>query len=300
MGDYSDCILFSPDGSYLAVPLKRKPGFVQLWNLDTFSTLDPVGAQGNPIYSLAFSPDGTPLATGDSGGQVSIWETLTWKRIQTLWGHQSVVRCMEFAARGDKLFTGGSDTTVLSWDLSLAPSGDSLARKSFTSEEWEQLWQNVANMDPAKAHAAIRILVAHGESTVNFLKSKLSPMTDRDIQAIRHLINQLDDTEFSVRQSATSRLIQLGIEATPLLRHTLTLSPSLETQNRIKEILQSAQSIRSPQTLRRIRSIQILERIDRSESRLLLQRLANGSPSSIQTIYAKAALAGITQQASCR
>lgn len=294
---YVRSISFCADDNYLAVPLWRKFGFIRLWNLDSCSPIDLAGTPGEIIYCLATSPDGSLLATGDSSGQVIIWETLTWKRIQTLRGHQGVVACMAFSGNGRALVTGGNDTTLLLWDLSLPPSRIvSPANKLLSPEEAEQLWQSLAEADPVKAHSALRIMVAQGEPAVAFLNARLSPIPDNDLQSIRGLIDKLDDAQFSVRQSAMDDLKKLGSEASPLLRHSLILSPSLEAQNRIKSILRSAQAIQSTETLRKLRSIQVLELINSSDARSVLKRLSLGTPWAIQTIYAKAALARISSR----
>ncbi|MDM3847759.1 MAG: hypothetical protein PT116_22700, partial [Aphanizomenon gracile PMC638.10] len=53
------------------------------------------------VYSLAYSPDGKYLVTGDSNGRVQIWNAVTGREILTLLGHSSGV--MSVAWSGDSL-----------------------------------------------------------------------------------------------------------------------------------------------------------------------------------------------------
>jgi WD40 repeat protein len=69
-----------------------------------------------PLYSVAFSPDGTLLATGDHAGTVRLWEVATWKPRKVLTRHEGPVR-VAFSPTGQTLATGGHDRTVVLWDM---------------------------------------------------------------------------------------------------------------------------------------------------------------------------------------
>jgi hypothetical protein len=52
--------------------------------------------------------------------------------------------------------------------------------------------------------------------------------------------------------------------------------------------------VRSPEVLRRLRAIRVLERVGSAESRAVLERLAAGAPSAPETREATAALRRLT------
>jgi hypothetical protein len=73
------------------------------------------------------------------------------------------------------------------------------------------------------------------------------------------------------------------------LRQALRGKPSAELRRRVGDLLQRLVTA-SPQRLRALRSLELLEGMNTAESRLLLQSLAGGAPDAWLTREAKAAL----------
>ena len=69
------------------------------------------------ILSVAFSPDGKLLATGDADGDAHLWQVKDGKRLFTCSGHKSWVRSVAFSPDGKKLASGSEDKTVKLWDV---------------------------------------------------------------------------------------------------------------------------------------------------------------------------------------
>ena len=73
-----------------------------------------------PIYSLAFTPDGKMLATGSFDNTLKLWDTATGKEIKTYggaMGHQKGIMSAAISPDGQYLATGSSDNTLRIWDL---------------------------------------------------------------------------------------------------------------------------------------------------------------------------------------
>jgi WD40 repeat protein len=71
------------------------------------------------IRALAFSPDGTTLASGSEDQSVILWDARSGARLQTLAGHTNVVCGVVFAPDGRALYSCGDDGLLLAWDLAV-------------------------------------------------------------------------------------------------------------------------------------------------------------------------------------
>jgi Protein kinase domain/WD domain, G-beta repeat len=72
---------------------------------------------GNPIDSIAFAPGGTTLNTGDSAGNIYLWNTGTGKITSTLTDPEGGnVYAVAFAPSGTTLATSDDDGTTYLWD----------------------------------------------------------------------------------------------------------------------------------------------------------------------------------------
>src|SRR5271154_4444846 len=69
------------------------------------------------VYSVAFSPDGSRLASGSNDRTVRVWNTATGQVKQTLKGHSNSVRSVAFSPDGSRLASGSDDRTVRVWNI---------------------------------------------------------------------------------------------------------------------------------------------------------------------------------------
>ena len=70
-----------------------------------------------PVWSVAFSPDGTRLASGSSGGGVRLWDVASGEPTATLEGHTEPVWSVAFSPDGTRLASGSSGGGVRLWDV---------------------------------------------------------------------------------------------------------------------------------------------------------------------------------------
>ena len=68
-----------------------------------------------PILCVAFSPDGTRLATGGLTGLILIWDLASGECQERWIAHTGYVLALAFSPDGDLLATGGQDCTVAIW-----------------------------------------------------------------------------------------------------------------------------------------------------------------------------------------
>jgi WD40 repeat protein/serine/threonine protein kinase len=68
------------------------------------------------VSSVAFSPDGRRIASGDWVGTVKVWDVGSGQEILTLKGHTRGVNSVAFSPDGRRIASGGADNTVKVWD----------------------------------------------------------------------------------------------------------------------------------------------------------------------------------------
>ncbi|MBF8189972.1 PD40 domain-containing protein [Nonomuraea sp. K274] len=142
-GDTPSSVAFSPDGKNLAIAY-NDDGTVRLWDISTGRRLGkPFTGHSGPIRSVAFSPDGSTLASAGDDGTVRLWGAAEHRPLgDPLTGHTGPVWSVAFSPDGNTLATGNNDGTVQLWNL--APPSDLYAAvcaipgRALTREEWEE------------------------------------------------------------------------------------------------------------------------------------------------------------------
>lgn len=200
------------------------------------------------------------------------------------------------SADGNKSITIFADRTALVWDTSrTALPGVQLSRNA-TAPMIAAWWEDLASEDAHRAYQAIwRLVEVPGKTTVAFLGQHLKPAARDAAPEISRLIIELDSDSFALREKATSRLKNLGQAALPAIRQALATKPSPEARQRLRSLLPPQSGlIPTPEELRSLRAIQVAELIGSKEAIELLDDLAKGKGSALQTREAKAAWERLT------
>jgi HEAT repeat protein len=158
-------------------------------------------------------------------------------------------------------------------------------------KEMERLWDDLGSDNEVTAYQTLWTLVIAPRPVLPWLRERLRPVAPPPPERTARLIRDLDDETFAVRAKATKELEELGELAEPALRTALEGKPSLEVRRRVEQLLKRLdEQMPTPERLRTLRAIAVLERIGTAEARELLRSLAKGAAGASPTREAKSAL----------
>ena len=107
-------------------------GTIKVFDAQSGDRLSTVRGHSADVNSVAWSPDGTKLASGSDDRTVRIWEAATGKQLWQLRGHDREVMSVSWSPDGTRLASGSLDARVLIWD---AASGEQLCSLNGHSED---------------------------------------------------------------------------------------------------------------------------------------------------------------------
>jgi hypothetical protein len=176
------------------------------------------------------------------------------------------------------------------WDLS--PWLKPLARGPVLApKELERLWTALASDNAIHARKALWKIVASPEGAVPFLAQQLRPIPAASEAEVAQLIADLDANRPPARRRAQERLELLSRHVEAALKKALAQPASLQQSRSLEPLVQALNPpYTSPERLRRLRAIEVLERISSPEARQLLWEIAKGAAGAPETEDAKAAL----------
>jgi WD40 repeat protein len=304
-----DRIRFSRDGKFVAAFSRCDIYVFSTGRGDTVLHLD-LGPRGNSADETGdLSPDGRWLVHAvsyDHGISVrDLNNPRAASEFQTLLGHAGSINAIAFSPDGKYLVSCASDGTALVWDAKLltgkpnpqkpkAPPAPEIAGLHPPEEESE--WAALADADAGKAAKAMAALAESPGTAVPLLKARLKPVESPPAGKVERLIAGLGDDEFDARQQAHKELERLSELAGPALQKTLEGKPSAEAAKRIRQLLSKLEEpVSDPEQLRRIRAVELLERIGTPEAIDFLKALAKGEPVARLTREAKKSLEYLSQ-----
>ena len=90
-----------------------------------------MSSEAQACYALAISPDSKVCFSCSSDGNIAVWDLHNQSLVRQFQGHTDGASCIDISNDGLKLWTGGLDNTVRSWDLR---EGRQLHQHDFTSQ----------------------------------------------------------------------------------------------------------------------------------------------------------------------
>ncbi|MBD3887242.1 PD40 domain-containing protein [Phormidium tenue FACHB-886] len=126
-------IAFNPDSTQLAVG--GFDGAVRVWQISHGQPLK-ILEHGYWVLAVAWSPDGKTLASGSQ--TIKLWDAHTGILLNTLQGHNSLIRSLDWSPDSRTLASSGDDQTIRLWDTQ---TGDAFkVLHGHTQPVWSVAW----------------------------------------------------------------------------------------------------------------------------------------------------------------
>jgi WD40 repeat protein len=270
-----DAVGWSPDGRVVATC--GLDHVAALWDANGVQEPRLLALAGlNRGNALAFSPSGRTVAVSAvaDGRGVSLFETATGMERARYDDDDGGPHAVAFAPDGRRLAICGDKGVIQVRDVT-GLHGQQLGKLS--AEELTTLCDALGDESKA-AYSAVWRLSGSPEQAVSALKERLRPAAAVDAEKVARWIKDLDDDAFAVRQRAGRELEQLGDQVEGALREAAKETTSLEVRLRAQALLAKLDgSGASPDRLRQLRGLEILEQVATPEACELLRVLKKGA-----------------------
>jgi WD40 repeat protein len=274
---------FLPDNKTIVIVTASS---VCLYSAATGKELRRFSRDGLVGFGATFSADGRRLAVPDRSGKILVWDTATATLLASFDCGSTHAVLLSFSPDGKRLASAGMDGIVMIWDLD-----HFLKRGVRKDSDLEAAWKGLADMDAEKAYQAMVVLGEKPREAVAVLKRNLRPPELPDPKRFEKLLADLDSKQFAVRQKAQLEIEMLDERAEPGLKKALAATKDAEAKRRLEELLaRFADRPPSPEMLRCLRTVELLEQIGDAAAAALLRWVVESMPGHRAAEAAVAAL----------
>jgi WD40 repeat protein/DNA-binding SARP family transcriptional activator/class 3 adenylate cyclase len=181
-------VSFSPDGRFLATgACWRDPGSVNphitIWDWQRAEKVRTIDDRDS--WRIAFSPDGSRVATLSWPEGVEIWDVATGQRVVGLAGRPGNISDVAYSPDGSRVAVGGSDPTVSIYD---ADSGEQLfTLRGLPAGSWNVGFSPDGTMLAAATNTEVRVWAMDIDDLLRIARGELTrPLTAEECQQYVH------------------------------------------------------------------------------------------------------------------
>jgi hypothetical protein len=273
----SHSLAIGPEAKQILVGSTDKS--VHIWNHDKREKVGALTGLPRPAAKLSISGDGTTVVgmTADSG-ILRVWDLARNRTRRQLTNLHGALNAIALAPDGKSLVTAGADGKALVWNVATRELAKLTTPVKLSDEEMRSLWDELASTNFDKSDAAWRKLATGGDLAVAFLKQQVRPIAVPavDRAKVDKLIGELNSATYAARENATRELIKTGELVIVPLEKFLETSRSPEAQRRASLVLKTVREpVLTPDRLRVLEAIELLEQLQSASSKKLLQEIAD-------------------------
>lgn len=283
---YAGTIRAAPDTRSLVVGLIERGSGLSVVEVAAGKERFALKGYKNWHNECAFSPAGRLLATTQNHAVV-LWDLGVGLPLPAFAAQSGEAHGPVFSPDGKRVAAGYADGTILIWDVESRRTdrpGPKLSPK-----EMDSLWKTLRSDDAEAAYQAMCKLTASPAQSVAFLRERLPPVPHGTGARLARRVVELNSGVYVVREKAFTELRAAGDQARPMLERAKAQPASLEFERRVGALLAELRPI-SPDTLRAVRTVEVLELMRTPDACRHLEALADGCPESRLTGEARASL----------
>ncbi|MCB9124674.1 MAG: choice-of-anchor L domain-containing protein [Caldilineaceae bacterium] len=145
-----------PNGERLASNDGDGENTVRISDAATGETIATLAGHAGEVAGVAWSPDGSQIATASLDQTVRVWDAATGENIATFEGHSAPVNTVAWSPDGNQLASGADDMTVRVWNVAAGESQATL--EGHTDRVMSVAWSpDGSQLASASADGTIRI-----------------------------------------------------------------------------------------------------------------------------------------------
>lgn len=107
-------LAFNPDGTRLVAGVADR---ALIWDTTTWQMIGTLEGHTAQVLNVAFSPDGTLIATASRDGTARLWDAATRQERSRLEGHDGEVNAVAFSPDGRRIATASDDGLAIIWNV---------------------------------------------------------------------------------------------------------------------------------------------------------------------------------------
>jgi hypothetical protein len=249
-----------------------------------------------------YSPDGRLLLVPEPRG-AQVYDAWTGQALRLQGGHRGGMGPIVVSPSGHLVATRSTDCTALVWKAADFLQAKHPGAVELSAAELSSLWADLANGDASLAYQALGKLARAPAQTVPWLRAHLRPvrrLEAEDQKRLEQFLADLDSDRFGVRQRAAEKLEKFEEVAGPAFEKVLAGKPSAEVRRQVEKLAARCAPAGTPERLRALRTVEVLEHVGTAEAWRLLETLAEGAPEARLTQEAKASLERLSRWTSWR